>query len=146
VLTRHTAVERVNVERLRANAVEAAEQCERLDVPEVAAPVALEALIEDWPAGRRLMLCDESGTSPPVALALAHFAGAPAGPWAVLAGPEGGFARSELDALNKREFVTAVSLGPRTLRADTAALAALACWQALIGDWRASPSSAGASV
>jgi 16S rRNA (uracil1498-N3)-methyltransferase len=147
VLTRHTTVERVNLERLRANAVEAAEQCERLDVPQVVAPVALEALIEDWPRGRRLMLCDESGASPPVAAALAPFAGAPAGPWAVLAGPEGGFARSELDALNKREFVTAVSLGPRTLRADTAALAALACWQALIGDWRTPPSgSAGASV
>jgi 16S rRNA (uracil1498-N3)-methyltransferase len=147
VITRHTAVERVNVERLRANAIEAAEQCERLDVPEVAAPVALDALIETWPAGRRLMLCDESGAAPPVAAALAPFAGKPPAPWAVLAGPEGGFARSELDALKKREFVTAVSLGPRTLRADTAALAALSCWQALIGDWRAPPSgSASASV
>ncbi|HEX9836481.1 MAG TPA: 16S rRNA (uracil(1498)-N(3))-methyltransferase, partial [Alphaproteobacteria bacterium] len=147
VLTRHTAVERVNVERLRANAIEAAEQCDRLDVPEVAAPVALDALIEDWPAGRRLMLCDESGAAPPVAAALAPFAAAPAAPWAVLTGPEGGFAGSELDALKKREFVTAVSLGPRTLRADTAALAALSCWQALVGDWRAPPSgSAGVSV
>lgn len=134
VLTQHTSVTRVNVQRLRANAVEAAEQCGRLSVPDVREPMTLGNLIAQWPADRSLMLCDESGTAPPVADALAGRTG---GKWAVLIGPEGGFAQSELDALGKLPFVTAVGLGPRLLRADTAAIAALACLQALVGDWRA---------
>ncbi len=146
VLTRHTAVERVNTERLRANAIEAAEQCGRLDVPEVAAPVALDALLADWPESRRLMVCDETGRAPAIDAALAPFAGAPPGPWAVLTGPEGGFAAAELDALAKRPFVIPVGLGPRILRADTAAVAALACWQARLGDWRSRPPGAGAEA
>ena len=132
VITRNTAVERVNVERLRANAVEAAEQCGRLDVPEVAEPQPLDAVLAGWSPGRRIMLCDETGTAPSVADGLPR----EPGPWAVLVGPEGGFAPAELDALAKTPFVTRVGLGPRILRADTAALAALSCWQALIGDWR----------
>jgi len=134
VFTRHTIVERVNLERLRANAVEAAEQTERLTVPEVVEPEPLQRLMARWPADRRLLLCDETGTSPPIAEALAA---AQPGPWAVLIGPEGGFAESELDALKKLPFVCPVGLGPRVLRADTAALAALAVLQALAGDWRA---------
>jgi len=137
VLTRHTVVERVNVERLRANAIEAAEQTERLSVPEVRAPVDLARLLGGWPEGRRLLMCDETGGGPPIAEALGGLdAAARAAPWAVLVGPEGGFAEEELSALRRIRDVMAVGLGPRILRADTAALAALACWQALVGDWR----------
>ena len=137
VLTQHTAVERVNVERLRANAVEAAEQTERLSVPEVRAPVDLMRLLVDWPAERRLLMCDETGGGPPIAQALAGLDDAArAAPWAIVIGPEGGFAQAELAALRRMKNVMAVGLGPRILRADTAALAALACWQALVGDWR----------
>lgn len=134
VYTERTIVDRVNLDRLRANAVEAAEQTERLTVPALREPEPLAQLLADWPAERRLLLCDESGTSPPVAEALR---GASPGPWAVLTGPEGGFTQTELDALKKLPFVCAVGLGPRVLRADTAALAALAAFQALVGDWQA---------
>jgi 16S rRNA (uracil1498-N3)-methyltransferase len=137
MLTQHTMVERVNVERLRANAVEAAEQTERLSVPDVRAPVELAHLLAEWPSGRRIMLCDETGGGPPIAQALAALdEAARAAPWAIVIGPEGGFDQSELIALHRMKDVTAVGLGPRILRADTAALAALACWQALVGDWR----------
>lgn len=137
VLTQHTAVERVNVERLRANAVEAAEQTERLSVPEVRPPVDLMRLLSEWPAERRLLICDETGGGPPIAEALSGLgAAARAAPWGIVIGPEGGFAAAELTALRRMKDVTAVGLGPRILRADTAALAALACWQALVGDWR----------
>jgi len=137
VLTQHTAVERVNVERLRANAVEAAEQTERLSVPEVRAPVDLTRLLNEWPGGRRLLMCDETGGGPPIAELLAGLdEAARAAPWGIVIGPEGGFAERELTALRRMKDVTAVGLGPRILRADTAALAALACWQALVGDWR----------
>jgi 16S rRNA (uracil1498-N3)-methyltransferase len=137
VLTQHTAVERVNVERLRANAVEAAEQTERLSVPEVRPPVDLMRLLADWPAGRRVLICDETGGGPPIAEVLSGLDDAArAAPWGIVIGPEGGFASAELTALRRMKDVTAVGLGPRILRADTAALAALACWQALVGDWR----------
>ncbi len=138
VLTRHTMVERVNVERLRANAVEAAEQTGRLTVPVVEEPVTLAAMLATWPAGRRLMICDETGGGAPVAQALASLdETGRAAPWAVLIGPEGGFAREELDRISAVPGVLPVGLGPRILRADTAVVAALACWQAMVGDWRA---------
>ncbi|WP_422001088.1 16S rRNA (uracil(1498)-N(3))-methyltransferase [Reyranella sp.] len=137
VLTHHTIVERVNVERLRANAVEAAEQTERLSVPEVRPPAALASLLDGWPAGRRLLVCDETGGGPPIATALSGLdAAARAAPWAILIGPEGGFDSGELAHLRRISDVMAVGLGPRILRADTAALAALTCWQALVGDWQ----------
>lgn len=137
VMTARTIVERVNLDRLRANAIEAAEQTERLSVPEVRAPVALDKLLSAWPADRHLLLADETGGGRPVADVLATLdAAARAAPWAVLTGPEGGFARAELDAMDRLPTVHAVGLGPRILRADTAALAALAIWQAMIGDWR----------
>ena len=142
VFTRHTAVGRINIERLRANAVEAAEQCERLSVPQLVEPVHLDRCIAGWPSERRLLLCAEAGEARPIATALAELARRPEemhAPWAVLIGPEGGFARSELDGLRKLPFVTPVGLGPRVLRADTAALAALACWQAILGDGEARP-------
>jgi 16S rRNA (uracil1498-N3)-methyltransferase len=134
VMTRRTNVGRVNIERLQANAREAAEQTERLSVPAVAAAQPLDRLLDEFPAGRRLMLCDETGRAPPIGAALADPALA-AADWAILIGPEGGFAPEELDRLRALPFVTAVGLGPRVLRADTAALAALAAFQALAGDW-----------
>lgn len=139
VLTQHTAVERVNVERLRAIAVEAAEQCERLSVPDVMAAVSLGKLLAEWPPHRRLLLCAEAGDAHSIAETLRSHLDAAGAPWAVMIGPEGGFARSELDALVKLPFVMPVGLGPRILRADTAALAALACWQAILGDGQQRP-------
>lgn len=133
VFTRHTAMTRVNEDRLRAIAVEAAEQCERLSVPEVRPAAPLESLLADWPDRRRLILLDEGGGGAPIGAALA---GGVPGPAAVLVGPEGGFAKSELDGLRALSFATSVGLGPRILRADTAVIAALSCFQALCGDWR----------
>ena len=131
VRTRRTIVERVNCERLEANAVEAAEQTERLSVPRIGEPQPLGRLLQDWPAERRLLACAESGAAAPLAAALRGLAP----PLAVLVGPEGGFDETELDGLRELPFVTAVGLGPRVLRADTAALAALAVVQAVAGDW-----------
>lgn len=137
VLTQHTNVERVNVERLRANAIEAAEQTERLTVPEVCPAIPLDRLLREWPSRRRLLICDESGEGRPIADVLSTLdESAKTAPWAILVGPEGGFDAAELEALRRMKDVMAVGLGPRILRADTAALAALACWQALVGDWR----------
>jgi 16S rRNA (uracil1498-N3)-methyltransferase len=136
VITRRTNADHTNVARLQAIATEAAEQTGRLDVPKVAAPVRLEALLDAWPQGRRLMFCDEAGDARPVIEALAPFAG-DAAPFAVLIGPEGGFAPEERDKVRALAFATPVSLGPRILRADTAAITALALWQAALGDWRA---------
>ena len=142
VMTRHTAVTRVNCARLAANVREAAEQCGRLSVPEVREPREFGALLADWPAERRLLVCAEAGPARPIGEALAGLAADPAArdaPWAAMTGPEGGFAESELDALRKLPFVTPVGLGPRLLRADTAALAVLACWQAVLGDGKDRP-------
>ena len=136
VITRHTAVARVNVERLAANAREGAELCGRLSVPEVRDPLGFTDLLAGWPAERRLLVCAEAGEARPIAEVLGEAAQAAggAGPWAIMTGPEGGFAESELDALRQLPFVSPVGLGPRLLRADTAALAALAIWQALLGE------------
>jgi 16S rRNA (uracil1498-N3)-methyltransferase len=137
ILTHHTVVERVNLDRLRANAVEAAEQTERLSVPEVRPPVDLQHLLAGWPPDRRLLVCDETGGGPPIAQTLAGMdEAARSAPWAILIGPEGGFDAGELAAIRRMKDVIAVGLGPRILRADTAAISALACWQALVGDWR----------
>ncbi|MGD1876602.1 MAG: 16S rRNA (uracil(1498)-N(3))-methyltransferase [Kiloniellaceae bacterium] len=145
VMTRFTAVSRVNEERLAANAREAAEQCERLSVPEVRETISFGQLIDGWSAERRLLVCAEWGEARPIAGALQTIrteTKGEAGPWAVMTGPEGGFAESELDALRKLPFVTPVGLGPRILRADTAALAAIACWQAILGDGADRPPAA----
>ena len=133
VWTARTQVERVNLERLRAHAIEAAEQCERLSVPELRAPERLDRLLAVWPGERRLVVCDESGAGEPIGDAAARL---PAGPVALLVGPEGGFDETELDAIGKLSFVTRVGLGPRVLRAETATLAAVAVFQAIAGDWR----------
>lgn len=134
VTTERTVVSRVNVERLQANAVEAAEQCERLTLPLVRAPEPLGEVIAAWPAGRRLLYADERAGARPIAQALA--AEKPGGCWAVLIGPEGGFAPAEQERVRALPQALPVSLGPRLLRADTACFAALALWQAHLGDWR----------
>jgi 16S rRNA (uracil1498-N3)-methyltransferase len=134
VYTQRTNVARVNLDRLRAHAIEASEQTERLDVPEIAAPVTVEKLLRDWSPQRRLLLCAEAGMARPLAEVLAESRGSIVPPMAVMTGPEGGYAPEELDALAALPFVTPVGLGPRILRADTAAIAALACWQAVLGD------------
>jgi 16S rRNA (uracil1498-N3)-methyltransferase len=136
VRTQRTIVERVNVERLQANATEAAEQTERLTVPVVHPPDTLSAVISRWPQERRLIVCDERGQAPPIAEIIGSLRDRLASGAAVLIGPEGGFTETELDGLANLPFVSPVSLGPRVLRADTAALAALAVFQALAGDWR----------
>ena len=128
VWTQHTDAQRVNTGRLAAIAIEAAEQCRRLTVPSVEEPCSLEDRIAAWPAVRRLIVLDESGRGAPIARVLAAMGEVPA---AILVGPEGGFAESELDALRGLSFAVAVDLGPRILRAETATIAALACCQAL---------------
>jgi 16S rRNA (uracil1498-N3)-methyltransferase len=129
VITRHTMVSRVNTERMMANAVEAAEQSGRLSVPEVREPMDLEKILAEWPKDRRIYFCDEDGEARSLAkMALP-------GPAAILTGPEGGFHLTERARLRTLAFVTPVTLGPRILRADTAALAALAIWQSVRGDW-----------
>ncbi len=133
VFTRLTNAERLRPERLRAHAVEAAEQCGETYVPDLAEPIKLEALLDGWDGARRLMFCDENRAAPPAAAALAA---ARPGPWAVLTGPEGGFAPEETARLRALPFVVPVTLGPRVLRADTASAAALAIWQSVLGDWR----------
>ena len=132
VLTRRTVVDRLNLDRLRAHAVEAAEQCERTLVPEIAEPVKLEALLRDWSPARALFFADEEGGEPLASAA------AP-GPSAILIGPEGGFADEERAAIRALPQACAVSLGPRILRAETAALAAIALWMGAAGDWSAAP-------
>ncbi|MGZ5986753.1 MAG: 16S rRNA (uracil(1498)-N(3))-methyltransferase, partial [Caulobacteraceae bacterium] len=131
-LTERTNADRARVDRLTAIATEAAEQTGRLDVPQVAEPVKLAKLIDGWDAGRRLLFCDEAGDAKPVLEALK---GQPAGPWAILIGPEGGFSPAERAMLRALPYAVAATLGPRILRADTAAISALTLWQSALGDW-----------
>jgi 16S rRNA (uracil1498-N3)-methyltransferase len=133
VLTRRTTPERVNLERMRANVIEAAEQCGILRIPEVIAPRKLTALLGDWDQERTLIFCDEASEEGCPFTTLARVR---PGPLAVLVGPEGGFDESERALLASKPFVTSISLGPRMLRADTAAVAALALVNGVLGDWR----------
>jgi 16S rRNA (uracil1498-N3)-methyltransferase len=132
VLTRRTVVDKPNTDRLRAHMVEAAEQCDRTAVPDVAEPVKLPALLAQWPAGRTLFFADETGGVE--ALSAMRDGGGSA---AILIGPEGGFDADERDAIRALPQAVGISLGPRILRADTAAAAAIALWMAAAGDWRA---------
>jgi 16S rRNA (uracil1498-N3)-methyltransferase len=132
-VTERTNADHTRVERLQAIATEAAEQTGRLDVPQIVEPQKLERLIADWPAERRLLFCDEAGEARPV---LGALAGQPAGPWSVLIGPEGGFSPKEREMLRSLPYAIPATLGPRILRADTAAISALTLWQAALGDWR----------
>ena len=131
VQTRRTNADKANLDRLQAIATEAAEQTGRLDVPEILPPVKLSKLLEDWEASRRLMFCDETGGAP----VLEALKDANAGPWAILIGPEGGFDPEEAEHLRGMDGASVVSLGPRILRADTAAISAMTLWQAATGDW-----------
>ena len=133
VTTERTNAERARVERLTLIATEAAEQTGRLDVPEITEPLKLEKLIAGWEPGRRLLFCDEAGDAKPI---LDVLAGLAPGPWAILIGPEGGFSAKEREMLRALDYATPASLGPRILRADTAAISALTLWQAALGDWR----------
>ena len=133
VWTERTQPDRVNLGRLHAHTVEAAEQSERLSVPELRPPEALDHVLAAWPVERPLIVCDESDAGKPIGEAVTRLA---PGPVAFLIGPEGGFDQTELEALDKLSFVTRIGLGPRVLRAATAALAALAVFQAIAGDWR----------
>jgi len=133
VLTRHGQVHRVNIDRIRANAIEAAEQCGVLTLPDIDQPVALSGLIAAYDSTRYLVFCDEDAAVADPVAALA--AVPPRSPLAVLIGPEGGFAEDERAALLKLPNVVRLALGPRILRADTAAVAALVLVQAAVGDW-----------
>jgi 16S rRNA (uracil1498-N3)-methyltransferase len=149
IVTKRTVAAKTNLARLGAIAVEAAEQCGRLSVPAIDEPMKLSDALDAWPAERRLLYCDEAGDdqtenwggtagrAPPM---LEILKGADGGrhSWALLIGPEGGFSPGERAALRARDFVAPATLGPRILRADTAAAAALALWQAACGDWRES--------
>ena len=132
VLTRRAVVDKPNTDRLRAHMVEAAEQCGRTALPELAEPVKLAALLRDWPADRALFFADEAGGEP-----AAEAMRARPGPAAVLVGPEGGFDDAEREVIRALPEAVGISLGPRILRADTAAAAAVALWMGVAGDWQA---------
>ena len=134
VITRHTQAERVNVARMRANAIEAAEQCGILNVPETAEPIKLDALLHAWKAERLLVFCDEAADVADPLQALKRAQTALHG-IDVLIGPEGGFAEEERALLLRQPIILRLALGPRILRADTAGVAALALVQAALGDW-----------
>lgn len=138
VATEFTNAERLRGDKARAHVREAAEQCGALWLPEVVPMAPLARLLEGWNAGRRILWADEAQagararTAPPAAL----FRDLAPGPWALLIGPEGGFSATERSRLGALPFVTPLALGPRILRAETAALAALVLWQAHLGDWK----------
>ena len=136
ILTSRTQIRDVNEERLRAIAIEAAEQSERMTIPEIRAPLMLEKLIKQWPTKRLPILCAEFGDAQPVAQALSGALCHARPSVAILTGPEGGFTQDEMDLMKAMPEILSVRLGPRILRADTAAIAAMSCWQALSGDWQ----------
>ncbi len=131
VLTEFTNSERLNQTRLQAHAVSAAQQCGGTFVPPVEAGQKLEGILDNWPKDRQLLFCDEAK----VGQAVADLSTAERGKWAILIGPEGGFSETETTRLRAMEQATSISLGPRILRADTAAVAALTLWQMALGDW-----------
>ena len=133
VMTQRTIAERVNLDRMRANVIEAAEQCGILHLPEVTEPLSFDKLLSTWDASRRLIFCDEAAV---VKSPLEVLAAIQPQPLALLIGPEGGFDPKERAALQALPYVSAISLGPRIMRADTAAVAALALVNAQLGDWR----------
>ncbi|WP_028033996.1 16S rRNA (uracil(1498)-N(3))-methyltransferase [Chelativorans sp. J32] len=133
VITQHTQVPKLGMDRLQANVIEAAEQCGILSIPAVREPVRLDALLSNWEEGRRLVFCDEDAAGQNPLGLVSALAGERLG---LLVGPEGGFSETERVTLRRLPFVVAIPLGPRILRADTAAVAALAIIQAGAGDWR----------
>ncbi|MEM5517375.1 16S rRNA (uracil(1498)-N(3))-methyltransferase [Henriciella sp. AS95] len=136
VMTERTQSSRVRSDRLQSVVIEAAEQTERMDVPIVADDVSLFSALDGWDPARMLYYCDEAGEAKPMAQTLAETEFGPAG---VLIGPEGGFSENERRRIRSLPFVVPVTLGPRILRAETAAVAALTLWQSMVGDWREHP-------
>ncbi|WP_095012981.1 16S rRNA (uracil(1498)-N(3))-methyltransferase [Tsuneonella mangrovi] len=130
IVTRRCVADKLNVERARTVTIEAAEQCARTALPVLAEPVSLDTLLRDWPAGRALFFADELGGEPAQAAFKAH-----AGSAALLVGPEGGFDDAEREAIRAHPQAHPISLGPRILRGETAAIAAMAVWMASAGDW-----------
>jgi 16S rRNA (uracil1498-N3)-methyltransferase len=130
VLTRRAVVDKLNLDRLRSHMIEAAEQCGRTALPELVEPVKLAALLRDWPAGRALFFADETGGAPAAEAMRAN-----KGPGAVLIGPEGGFDAEEREAIRAHPAAIGIALGPRILRAETAAAAAVSIWMSTAGDW-----------
>ncbi|AXJ96007.1 MULTISPECIES: 16S rRNA (uracil(1498)-N(3))-methyltransferase [unclassified Sphingomonas] len=130
VLTSRTVVDKLKLDRLRAHMIEAAEQCARTALPALAEPVKLAALLRDWAAGRALFFADETGGVPAFDAMRTH-----RGPAAILIGPEGGFTDEERTAIRAHPDAVGIGLGPRILRADTAAAAAVSVWMAAAGDW-----------
>jgi 16S rRNA (uracil1498-N3)-methyltransferase len=129
VMTQNTDVNRLNRDRLQATAIEAAEQCERLSIPKIHEPYAFDAFLDNWPRDRRLLYLDETGHGATINEVLSS-----ASEDGFLVGPEGGFSAEELAQLQSLDFAHAINLGPRILRAETAALAALSLWQSIWGD------------
>ncbi|MBW8744508.1 MAG: 16S rRNA (uracil(1498)-N(3))-methyltransferase [Sphingomonas sp.] len=129
VITHRTIVDRLNLDRLRANMIEAAEQCDRTALPELREPIKLPSLLKGWEESRMLLFADETGGLPIAEIARA-------GPSAILVGPEGGFTPDERATIRATPGATAISLGPRILRAETAAAAAISAWMSAAGDWR----------
>lgn len=130
VLTQRTVVDKLKTDRLRSHMIEAAEQCARTALPSLSEPVKLAALLRDWPAERALFFADETGGVPALEAMRAR-----RGPAAILIGPEGGFTTDEREAIRAHPQAVGVGLGPRILRADTAAAAAVSLWMAAAGDW-----------
>lgn len=137
ILTAHSVVDKINMEKWEVYAREAAEQCERLTVPAISPLCNLTDILASWPNERKLLWCDESGGGEALRTCLPQLP--KDAPYAMLIGPEGGFSRQEQDLLRTKPYVQAIHLGPRILRADTAALSALSCIQAMIGDWDKKP-------
>nr|WP_206044267.1 16S rRNA (uracil(1498)-N(3))-methyltransferase [Brucella cytisi] len=133
VITQHTQVSKLGGDRIKANAIEAAEQCGVLSIPECCEAIRFDRFIEQWDKSRHLIFCDEGYESDDPLTILQKMA---PGPVALLIGPEGGFSEDERQTLRNLPFVTAIPLGPRILRADTAAVAAMALVQSVLGDWR----------
>lgn len=136
MITKYTVAKRINIDKISSNVIEAAEQCRRLDVPKVLETSSLTDILNNWDEERTIILCDESGEGKPILEALS---GKNINKAAIFIGPEGGFSADEFEMLRKKPYMISVGMGARILRADTAAIAAITCYQAVLGDWSFSP-------
>ncbi len=136
VYTEYTQTKRIRLDRMQSLVIEAAEQTERMDLPDLQDGAALTSVLADWPTDKPLIFCDESSNAAPIETHRETLAGRGAG---VLIGPEGGFSAREREMLRRQAYTVPITLGPRILRAETAAVSALSLWQSLVGDWDKSP-------
>ncbi|MCR9269713.1 MAG: 16S rRNA (uracil(1498)-N(3))-methyltransferase [Hyphomonadaceae bacterium] len=136
VITEYTQTSRVRTDRMRSLAIEAAEQTERMDLPEIEEAAPLATVLSIWDPAKPLIYCDEGGDAAPIQTKVSALLGKPAG---ILTGPEGGFSPRERNMLRALEYVVPITLGPRILRAETAVVSALTLWQSLVGDWQNAP-------